>query len=410
VKVLQINTSINVSAPGRIASEIGDVLLDNGHESFVAYGRICRQTRSSAIKIGSNKDLLLHVFNSRLVDRHGFSSEKATVRFIDHVKEIDPDLIHLHNLHGYYIHVGVLFKYLKESNKPVVWTFHDCWPFTGHCSYFDRANCSRWQSECFKCPLKRGYPASWFLDNSTRNYILKKETFGGLNNLTLVSPSDWLSKHLANSFLKQYPVKIINNGLDLEKFKPFDPTSARNKWNLSGKHIILGVANIWSSRKGFDDFIKLRTLLDSQIEIVLVGLTPRHIKNLPTGIRGICRTDSIEDLSSLYSAADVFVNPTWIDNFPTVNLEALACGTPVVTYDTGGSVESIDNETGRFVPKGDVLLLKTSIVKLISEDRHTLRTSCRNRAEKLYDAKSRYCEYLTLYEQLKDKRQNSVKS
>lgn len=400
MKILQLNTSINVSAPGRIASEIGDVLIDNGHDSFIAYGRICRQTKSFVIKIGNKKDQFIHVLNSRILDRHGLSSQRATTKFIDRINEIDPDIIHLHNLHGYYLHIGVLFRYLKESNKPVVWTFHDCWPFTGHCSYFDRVNCIRWQSGCYNCPLKKGYPASWFLDNSRSNYKLKREIFGELRNLTLVSPSEWLSKHLHNSFLHNYPIKIINNGVDLENFKPINPEIARQRYHLTGKKIVLGVANIWSSRKGFDDFVELRNLLDSKIEIVMVGLSSNQIKRLPPGVKGISKTDSLEELSALYSAADVFVNPTWVDNFPTVNIEALACGTPVVTYETGGSTESIDYETGRIVPKGNIQLIKQSILNLLQSDRHIIRSVCRSRAEELYDAKSRYYEYLALYEQI----------
>ncbi len=397
MRILQINTSANTSAPGRIASEIGYLLMDNGHESFIAYGRTSREEKSSVIKITNIKDISFHILYTRLFDRHGFGSKKATERFINRIMEINPDVIHLHNLHGYYIHIGVLFGYLKKAEKPVIWTLHDCWPFTGHCSYFDRVDCIRWQSECFDCPLIRGYPASWLIDNSRRNFQNKKELFSSLNNINLVSPSNWLAKHLTNSFLGQYPIKIINNGVDIGKFKPIDPNYARDKFKLKGQYIILGVANIWSKRKGYDDFIKLRALLDPEIEIMLVGLSPGQIRNLSHGIRGISRTESIADLVALYSSADIFVNPTWVDNFPTVNLEALACGTPVVTYNTGGSPESIDNTTGIVVPKGDIPGLNTAIMDLLSKDRKVISIECRNRVERLYNSVSRYSDYLKLY-------------
>jgi len=401
LKILQINTSVNASAPGRIASEIGKVLLENGHESIIAYGRDSREHFSSLIKIGDRKDFLMHVLYTRVFDRHGYGSKSSTQKAVDQIKKINPDLIHLHNIHGYYINIEILFNYLKESKKTVVWTLHDCWPFTGHCSYFDRASCERWQNECHNCPLKNGYPSSWILDNSRNNYRRKKELFTGIYDLTIVTPSEWLASHVRQSFLNEYPVRVINNGVDLNVFKPVDPSVAREKYGLSGKHIILGVANIWSRRKGFEDFIKLRTLLDPNIKIILVGLNNKQIHALPNGIQGLFRTEEVTDLAALYSAADVFVNPTLIDNFPTVNLESLACGTPVITYKTGGSPETIDNETGIVVPKGDLESLKTAILEMLKRRNKAILVSCRSRAESLFDSRLRYLDYLKLYEQLK---------
>ena len=397
MRILQINTSLNTSAPGRIASEIGDSLISMGHESIIGYGRDCRKSRSIPIKIGNDKDLLVHLIKTRLFDHHGFGSAKATKRFISQVEEISPDLIHLHNLHGYYMNVGILFNYLKKADKPVVWTFHDCWPFTGHCSYFDRANCQRWQSQCSDCPLKKGYPASWIFDNSRWNYNRKKELFTSVDNMTLVSPSSWLANHLSDSFLKEYPATIINNGININEFRPVEPDLARNKHKLSGKHVILGVANVWSKRKGLSDFIKLRGLLVPDIDIVLVGLSKEQIRKLPTGIFGINRTDSINDLAALYSLADVFVNPTYVDNFPTTNIEALACGTPVVTYITGGSAESVSGECGFTVIKGQIGSLKEAIHKVLQLGKGYFSNSCRERAVKYYNKDERYSEYLKLY-------------
>lgn len=400
MKILQINTSFNTSAPGRIASEIDDLLLAGGHLSVVGYGRKCFKQDSKVIKIGNRIDFLIHVMISRLLDRHGFGSKVATKHFINRVKRYNPDIIHIHNLHGYYIHLDILFNYIKEENKPVIWTLHDCWPFTGHCSYFNRAECLRWQVGCYDCPLKNFYPASWFLDNSKNNYLKKEAVFSNVNSLILVTPSQWLSCYLSKSFLKKYPRKIIYNGVDIKRFKPYDPSIIKNRLGIMDEYIILGVANVWSNRKGLDDFMRLRMIMGPEFVIILIGLSSKQIKSLPGGILGFSRTENIEELSAFYSAADIFVNPTLVDNFPTVNLESLACGTPVVTYDTGGSPESIDSETGRVVPKGNVSALKEAIMDIVAQDLKALSALCRSRAEKLYDSNKNYRDYLNLYESI----------
>ncbi|NMC40767.1 MAG: glycosyltransferase, partial [Bacteroidales bacterium] len=353
MKILQINTTVNSGSHGRIADEIGLSLIDAGHESYVAAAFTGRPSRSQVIKIGCKTDRYLHALKTRLFDRHGFGSEIPTRALVEKIKKINPDIIHLHNLHGYYIHIGVLFQYLKSAGKPVVWTLHDCWPFTGHCSHFDRVNCFKWQSECNICPNKRGYPASWWLDNSRRNFYEKKRLFSGLNKMIIVTPSLWLADHVIKSFLNDYEVRIIHNGVDLNVFRPDDASLAVKKYNLSYNYI-LGVSNVWTESKGLRDFIQLRKLLNSEIQVVLVGLNEKKIKNLPAGITGIYRTENVNKLAELYSGAMVFVNPTYVDNFPAVNIEALACGTPVVTYKTGGSPEATDSETGFAVEKGDV--------------------------------------------------------
>jgi putative colanic acid biosynthesis glycosyltransferase len=399
LKVLQINTSLNSGSTGRIASEIGDLLIKEGHESAIAYGRTATQSSSLGIRIGDWKNIFIHVAATRLLDRHGFSSKEVTKILINRIIEFGPDVIHLHNIHGYYIHVGILFKYLKVAGIPIIWTFHDCWPFTGHCSFFDRVNCTKWQSRCFKCPLTYGYPKSWFFDNSKKNFDIKKSLFTGVSNMVLISPSSWLAQNLKCSFLKHYEIKVINNGVDLDIFKPIESTDARDRFKLKGKYIILGVANVWDRRKGLDDFVKLRFLLDSCIEIVLVGLKSEQIKKLPDGIRGISRTENTEILAGLYSVADILVNPTYVDNFPTVNLEALACGTPVVSYNSGGSAEAIDSETGAVIPKGDLSNLKNSILDLLMKDKKVISVSCRNRAVKFYNKNDRFMDYISIYKE-----------
>jgi putative colanic acid biosynthesis glycosyltransferase len=400
MKVLQINTSVNSGSHGRIAEEIGRLLILRGHESYIAYGRTAKTSNSELVKIGNRIDFVFHLIKTRFFDRHGFGSLRATRLFVNHIDRINPDIIHLHNIHGYFTNIKILFEYIKKNKKSVVWTFHDCWPFTGHCSHFDRVNCIRWQSECFECPLKNGYPKSWLLDNSRNNFRQKKVLFEGINNMILVSPSYWLAEHLRHSFLKQYPIKVINNGVNLEKFRQVDPQKARTKFKIKGKYVILGVASIWRKGKGLADFVQLRSLLDSKIEIVLVGLNSGQLRSLPDGVRGISRIESIEDLALLFSTADVFVNPTYVDNFPTVNIEALACGTPVITYKTGGSPETISDDCGLIVTKGEIDSLYSAIQEILLKGKDYFSLNCRSRAVNLYNKDERILEYLNLYNAL----------
>lgn len=399
MKILQINTTYNFGSVGRLISEIGDLLVNHGHESVAAFGKTYREGNSLIIRIGNKKDFLLHVINTRLCDHHGFSSKRATERFINRIKQVRPDIIHLHNIHGYYLHVGVLFEYLKKAMKPIIWTFHDCWPFTGHCSHFQYVSCNKWQAECDRCPNIHGYPKSWFIDNSNSNFHKKKEIFTGLERLLLVSPSEWLAKHLRNSFLSDYETMVINNGVDLDKFRPIINEGINSKFNINKKYI-LGVASVWTERKGLGDFFKLRKIIDPEIEIVLVGLSKRQLTLLPQGIKGISRTENINELALFYSGAEVFLNPTYVDNFPSVNIESLACGTPVITYNTGGSAESLDRLTGIIVDKGDINGMANALNSICKKGKTEFSNECRSRAERLYDKEKRYKDYMSLYQSI----------
>lgn len=397
MKILQIDSTYNAAPTGRYAAGIGEFLITNGHISYMAYGRSAKAATSIPIKIGSKTSILCHVIQTRLLDRHGFASRKATRDFIKRIGDINPDLIHLHNIHGYFININLLFEYLAAAAKPVVWTLHDCWSFTGHCSYFDNYACEKWKTECFACPAKKSYPSSWVVDNSRSNYNRKKALFTSLDQLIIVTPSLWLAGQVGKSFLNKYPIKVINVGIDLDRFFPVGGDDIRGKYNIKGKHIVLGVASVWSKRKGLDDFIKLHSLLSNDTEIVLVGLSTRQISELPKGICGISRTDNLNDLVALYSIADVFINPTYMDNFPATNLEALACGTPVITYNTGGSPESISETTGFIIKKGDILALRDAISFIISKGKGYYTSECRLRAVNLYDRNTRSMDYLDLY-------------
>ena len=359
MKILQINSVCGFGSTGRIATDLYKIYEEAGHECVIAYGRGNAPDGYKTIKIGSDVDNYLHIAKTRILDKHGFGSKRATENFIEDIKKFNPDIIQLHNIHGYYINIEVLFNYLKESNKKVIWTLHDCWAFTGHCAYFDYAQCGKWKVGCKKCPQKKAYPATKVLDTSSWNYEKKKELFIGIKDMTIVTPSKWLANLVKESFLGEYKIKVINNGIDTKIFKP-TISNFREEYNIENKKIILGVASIWERRKGLNYFIDLSKKLSDEYKIILVGLNEKQKRNIPNNIIGITRTDSVQDLASLYSTADILFNPTLEDNYPTVNLEALACGTPIITFNTGGSPEPIITDyLGRVIKRKNI----TEIIK-----------------------------------------------
>ncbi len=402
MKVLQINSAVNAGSVGRIAEDLGNMILSKGDESYIGISsRIERPSNSKLIVIGNKLDVALHVVKSKLLDAHAFGSKKATENFIDEVKKIDPDVVHLSNLHGYYLNIEVLFNYLSSAKKPVVWTFHDCWPFTGHCAFFDRYNCYRWKTECHDCPGIKGYPASLGFDNSRKNYKRKKELFNSVEKMVVVGVCNWMGNFLKESFLKNYPVEVIYNGIDTNIFRPdLNVESVKHKLGIINEKIILGSANVWAARKGLPDFIEISKSLPNNIKIILIGLTKEQQKDLPSNVIGINRTDNIEELAQLYNFADVFVNPTYADNFPTTNIEALAAGTPVITYNTGGSPEAIDNMTGIVVEKGNKSELLKAIVKILGEGKNAYTTQSRQRALDNFDKKNNNEAYYKIYSNL----------
>ena len=391
MKVLEINSVCGIRSTGRICTDLADVLKENGHECRIAYGRevVPEKYESISYRIGSDTDVRLHALKARFFDSAGFGSKKATERLIEKIKEYNPDIIHLHNIHGYYLDTKILFNYLAAADKPVIWTLHDCWTFTGHCACFDYIGCKKWENGCERCPQKGTYPSSVLLDRSKQNWNRKKALFTSVKNMTVVIPSKWLAELVEKSFLGKFPVKVINNGIDTEVFKP-TYGDFRTAYRLGNKKIILGVASIWGKRKGLDDFIKLAGLIEDNYVIVLVGVTEKLKNTLPGNIIGISRTNNTAELAEIYTAANVFVNFTYEDNYPTVNLEAQACGTPVITYKTGGSPESTD--PFGVVPQGDVngaikLIEKSDALKILPPP----------------EKRAQYGKYIKLYEELTDK-------
>lgn len=399
-KLLQINSVVNSGSTGRIAEEIAHTAIASGWESYIAFGRNERYSESNLIRIGNDLGIKMHGLQTRLFDRHGLGSVKSTKLFIQQVDKIKPDIIHLHNIHGYYINIEILFNYLSKVDVPVVWTLHDCWSITGHCTHFSYVGCEKWRTKCYSCPQKNEYPASLFIDRSEKNYILKNELFNSLSNLTLVPVSQWLSDILKDSFLQKYPSSVINNGINTSVFNPTGNNEFRERYGLQNKFILLGVAGIWSQRKGLEDFIELSKTLGADYQIILVGLTRKQKDQLPVEILGIERTESVEELAELYASSDVYINTTYEDTFPTTNLESLACGTPVITYNTGGSPESIDESTGIVVEQGNISKLVEAIRVIKDNGKQYYSDACVNRVNRLYKKEDRYKEYIDLYESL----------
>lgn len=395
MKILLINSVCGIGSTGRICTDLAQQFECEGHEVKIAYGRdsyVPEKFRKYAVRIGNDLDVKLHGIRTRLLDEHGLGSVKATKVFLKWADEYNPDLLWLHNLHGYYINVELLFEWIKKRpSMQVRWTLHDCWAFTGHCAHFVAVNCEQWKTQCLQCPQKEAYPGSKFKSNCKENYIRKREAFTGVSNLTLITPSKWLAELAGESFLKEYPVEINYNKVDTTIFK-LTISDFKEKHDLQEKKIILGVASIWTERKGLYDFIRLSEMLDDSYTIVLVGISleeyitkknkkpkdlvlknakqencevieaiggiaiPCNVNILYRVITGhkydkangrcaeiICipRTNNMKELAEIYTAADFFVNPTYEDTYPTVNLEARACGTKVITYNIGGCVETI---------------------------------------------------------------------
>lgn len=404
-KLLQINPVLRTNtSTGRIVQEIGELAIKEGWDSYVAYsgGRDgLKPCKSKLIPVGGKADVAFHGLWTRLTDRHGLASWSATRRFIDEIKALKPDVIHIHNIHGYFLNYKILFDFLAQSDIPVVWTVHDCWLYTGHCYHYAAAGCYKWQSLCEDCPQKFEFPASYFVDRSRQNYLDKKEAFTSVPNMTIVTVSEWMKNEMSNSFLKNCQFQVIHNGIDLNVFSVQDnEQGVRQRYGLGDKRIILGLASIWSKEKGWDDFIEMAKMLNDNELIVLVGVSEKQQEQLPSNIVGIRRTENVQQLAELYSAADVFVNPTWQDNYPTVNLEAIACGTPVVTYRTGGSVEAINDSTGMIVEQGDVAGLLSAVREIMQRGTQFFKDSCRKFALENFDKEERYNDYLKLYDKL----------
>lgn len=402
--VFEIN-AVPYGSTGRIMFQIADTVKNMGGVAYTATSFTKNRGEhfpDTYYRIGSAAGKAEHIILAKLTGRHGCYSHYATYKLIQKINQVKPDVIHLHNIHGWYLNWKLLFDYLKHAGIPVVWTLHDCWSFTGHCPHFMAENCEKWKTGCHHCPLYRLYPGCFF-DDSKKQYVLKKQCFTGVPNLTIVAPSQWLAKLVKQSYLKDYNTVVINNGIDLTKFKP-RLSNFREKYNLRNRIILLGVAFEWTYKKGLGDFKRLAKELPEEFIIVLVGVSTDVAKNLPNNVISIASTQNQSELAEIYSAADIFVNPTLEDNFPTVNLEALACGTPVITYETGGSPESVTATCGKVVPYKDYKALTNAVLEMKSA-KILMKESCVKQSEN-YDMKDKYKQYMKLYQMVTKKGDN----
>lgn len=398
MRIVQINGGAKGST-GKIMMGIADVARAQGHEVMCA-SPITTTNRDAGedcgyYRIGTFNSRRLNVALARITGFNGCFAWFETCKLLKKIDEFKPDIIHLHNLHDSYINLPMLFSYIKKHNVPTVWTLHDCWAFTGQCPHFTIVKCDKWKAGCHNCPQYKEYPASLY-DNTKKMWQLKKKWFTGVKNMTIVTPSRWLARLAQESYLKEYSIQVINNGIDLNAFKPTQ-SNFRERYEIPAeKYIILGVSFAWGYRKGLDCFVEMAEKLGEQYQIVLVGTYDEIDKNLPHNIISIHRTQNQKELAEIYSAADVFVMPTREENYPTVNMEAIACGTPVVTFDTGGSPEMLDDKTGIVVEANDIEATKKAI-KDICEKKRCNDEEYIVAYSKNFDMKKRFAEYIELY-------------
>ena len=402
MRILQINSTANWGSTGKIAEQIGMLAMQQGWESYIAYGRNVNTSRSKLIKIGSKLSVYWHLVESRLFDNHGLASRCATRKLIKQIKEIQPDIIHLHNIHGYYLNYKILFNYLNETDIPIVWTLHDCWTFTGHCAHYISKDCKKWTTCCDKCDYKKTYPSSLLFNSAKINFTRKRELFCGLGDrLTLVPVSKWLAEQTQQSFFGQTRINYIYNGINTEIFTPKETSEIRDKYSLNGKFVIVGVATKLNSGKGYDDYIKLREELSDDYIIFLVGLSDKQISSLPDGIIGIQRTKNQQELADIYSMAEIVLSLSRAETFGLTIAEGMACGTPAIVYNVTAVPELITPETGLIVDKvGDINGLVKAIEQIRSNGKQYYSAACRKHAEENFDKDKCFAKYIELYNEI----------
>lgn len=397
--LVQINVCTGVLSTGKIVGDIGTLVSNKGWESYVA-GRydLCKPCAGSqVIEIASCFEKYFHFIFSYLFDKHGRFGIYSTKKLIKKIDKISPDLVHLHNIHGYYLHIGLLLSYLKKKRIPVVITTHDCWLITGHCAHFSKVGCDKWKTHCQNCPIIDSYPRS-LTDNSYNNYKFKKQLFSGFDSLYIVSVSNWTKTVIEDSFLKHYPIVVIPNGVDTSVFHPLEYRSAPLlKESANKERILLAVSSAWSDEKGLSDYIRLNEVLPRGIKICLVGLNDSQVRQMPSSIICIKRTTNIDELVHLYNQADVVLSLSKGETFGLTVVEGFACGTPAIVYDNTALPELITPETGRVVKNGDIQELVNAIEDVLQKGKQSFSMQCRERAVSFYDKKKNYREYLSLY-------------
>lgn len=405
LKLLQINCDLNWGSIGRIAEGIGILAQKQGWEPYLIYGRDKNTSSLNEYKLSNILDVYEHYAEYRLIDNDGLASRAATRKVIKKIEEINPDIIHLHNIHDHWLNYNILFQYLITTKVPLVWTQHDCWSFTGGCGYYSLIDCKKWEKECDRCPLKHGlFP---LVDKTNYHFNKKKELFNSVSNLTLVPVSKWLEGEIRRSFLNSVNVRQIYNGVDITVFKPIDNKYVKEKLNIGGRKLLVAAATSWSERKGLKDYITLSRTLRSDEVIVLVGLSGSQLKHLPSKIIGLSRTQDVNELVHLYSAADIVLNLSYEETFGLTTVEGFACGTPGIVYNSTASPELITPETGLVVEAGDIEGVATAVHEILKNGKDHYAKACRERAVKFFNKDDRFADYIKLYEELLNERKKS---
>ncbi len=399
-RLLQINSTANWGSTGKIAEQIGERAIAHGWESYIAYGRAANNSSSTLIRIGSLLSQAWHLMQTRLFDRHGRGSKYATKELIRRIEELKPDIIHLHNIHGYYINYPILFKYLNSTNIPVVWTLHDCWAFTGHCAHYMNCGCTKWQQECNNCPNKKVYPKA-LIDNSKYNYRHKQQLFTSRANRLIITPvSQWLADQVRSSFLANSHINHIYNGIDTDVFSFIGTNSVRKRYSIEAQYIIVAVASVWDENKGLHDILSLCTILPTGYTIIVVGLNNRQTKDLPGNVVAIPRTNSQEELAEIYSCADVVLSTSHQETFGLTIAEGMACGVPAIVYNTTALPELITPDTGIVVEQGDIKGIAQAIETICAKGKGHFTQACRRRAVENFDKIRCFEKYIALYDDL----------
>lgn len=402
-KILIIGSSLNYGSPGKICENLGLLAMQDGWKVFQAHGlKYSRPSQLITRPVSSNFEEKIHTIYSFLFDGHGLASTKSTHRIVEWIQNIKPDVIHLHNLHGYFLNYKILFDYLSTLDTPIIWTLHDFWPITGHCAHFDNIGCTKWKTQCFACPQRSAYPRSLCIDASTRNYNIKKRAFTSIKNMIIISVSDWVGNIVKESFLGKYFIRTIYNGVDMEVFKPTD-SNLRQELGLSGKFVLLGISSPWYEMKGLYDYFKLSKLLPEEYRIIMIGLTPSQIRKLPNNIIGIERTENQVQLAKFYSMADVVLNLSYQETFGMTTVEGLACGTPCIVYNRTASPELVTSETGNVVEAGNIEALLKAIFNMRERGKKYFSKACIQRVSDKFNKKTQFQEYIKLYNQLLDR-------
>lgn len=400
LKLLQINVTANWGSTGRIAEQIGIKAIEQGWDSYIAYGRYMNPSKNKLIKVGGKFNVYEHYLENRLLDNEGLASRWSTMQLIKSIDKLKPNIVHLHNIHDHWLNYKLLFKYLNTLSIPILWTQHDCWSFTGGCGYYSMINCNKWKVECKNCPKRTS-----FFDLSNKHYSIRKELFTANNNLILIPVSQWLANELKQSFLKKCKIIPIINGVDTRTFHPVkeNVNEIRNKYGIGNRFMLVALATSWSTRKSFHDYIKLAKLLDDNFIIMLIGISEKQRKLLPQNIIGIERTFNIDELVGIYSTADIVLNLSREETFGLTTAEGYACGTPTIVYNATASPELVISETGVVVEQGDIEGVLSAIYQIKEKGKSFYSKACRKRAEDLYDKEKCFNQYIDLYNKLLDK-------